>query len=450
MQINKKLRIQLLLQNSLFVLLLVVAATLLALLARGHFVQWDVTQNNRNSLAQASLNTLKQLQGPVTITAYATQQDPRTGDVRQLIHNFFRPYQLAKPDLRLEFIDPTEQPKLAAGANIQINGEMVVKYGDRSEHLTELKEQTFTNMLMRLARAQERRVMQLEGHGERKLNGTANHDLGEFGKQLAAKGFKTGTANLAVAQDIPDNTSLLVVTQPQTDLLPGEIDKLERYLDKGGNLLWLVDPEPLHGLQALAQTLGIGLTPGVVIDPAAQQLNAPATWALAAFYGDHPITRNFNLITVFPMARELVIKVSKDWNAVSLINVAQRGWVETGKLDQSVRFDKGKDTPGPVTVALALSRNKNQREQRVVVVGSGVFLANAFLGNGGNLDLGINIINWLAGDENLITLQPRATRDSDLRLDKTLLTLITAGFLIALPLLFLAAGGAIWWRRRKS
>ena len=368
MQINKKLRIQLLLQNSFFVLLLVAMATLLALLARDHPVQWDMTQNHRNSLSKASLDTLKQLKGPLTVTAYATQQDPRMGDVRKLIHDFFRPYQLAKPDLRLEFIDPTEQPKLAAGANVQINGEMVVKYGDKSEHLTELKEQTFTNMLMRFARAQERLVMQLEGHGERKLNGQANHDLGEFGKQLAAKGFQTGTANLAVAQDIPDNTGILVITQPQTDLLPGEIDKLKLYLDKGGNLLWLVDQEPLHGLQALAQTLGIGLTPGVVIDPAAQQLNASATWALAAIYGEHPITRNFNLITVFPLARELVIKENTGWKVVSLINVAQRGWVETGKLDQSVRFDQGKDTPGPVTVALALSRQKDQREQRAVSV----------------------------------------------------------------------------------
>lgn len=449
MQINKKLRTRLLLQNSLFVLLLVAAVVLLSLLARDHRLQWDISQNGRNSLTQASLDVLKQLHGPLTITAFATPQDARFGDVRKLIRNFMLPYQRAKPDIQLEFVDPAEQPKLARAAAVQVNGEMVVKFGAKSEHLTALNEQTFTNLLMRLARAQQRLVMQLEGHGERKLDGKANYDLGEFGKQLAAKGFQTASLNLALVQEAPANASVLVVTQPQVDWFPGETAKLITYLDKGGNLLWLVDPEPLHGLQALAAMLQLKLTPGVVIDPAAQQLNAPATWALATSYGKHPITKDFNLITVFPFARELRVNQNQDWLSTNLIEVAQRGWVETGKLDETARFDKKHDASGPVTIGVALVKQLKGREQRVVIIGSGAFLANSYLGNAGNLDLGVNIINWLVQDENLITIQPRATLDSNLNLGKTALTVISVGFLIALPLIFLVAGGVIWWRRRK-
>ena len=69
-----------------------------------------------------------------------------------------------------------------------------------------------------------------------------------------------------------------------------------------------------------------------------------------------------------------------------LVDVAPRGWVEMGKLDGSIAFDKARDVPGPVTIAVALERTVGDRVQRVVVVGNGHFLSNQFLGNGGNLE----------------------------------------------------------------
>lgn len=451
MQTSKQLRIQLALQNGLFVVLFLALVALLGYGAREYRTQWDLTQNNRNSLSQASIDTLMQLKGPLTITAYAgAAQDPRLGDVRKLIRDFLAPYQRQKPDLALNFIDPTEQPKLTQAAGIQLNGEMVVEFGKKSEHLTTLNEQDLANLFMRLARSGEKLVMYLDGHGERKLDGFANHDLGEFGKQLAIKGFKTGSLNLALAQDVPANAVILVIATPQVDLLKGEVEKIRAYLDKGGNLLWLIDQEPLHGLQPIAEKLGLILSSGIVIDPAAQQLKAPPTWALGASYGPHPVTRNFSLITVFPFARQIGVNdMNKEWKSVSLVDTAQRGWVETGKLEGNIAFDQARDIPGPVSIAAALTRSVNDREQRVVVIGSGAFLANTFLGNGGNLDFGINIINWLARDEHLVTVQPRATIDSNLTLSKTASLVIIVCFLFVLPLGLLAAGGIIWWRRRR-
>jgi hypothetical protein len=89
------------------------------------------------------------------------------------------------------------------------------------------------------------------------------------------------------------------------------------------------------------------------------------------------------------------------------------------------------------------------REQRIAVIGSGNFLANTYLGSGNNLDFGINLVNWLTGDENLVTIQPRATLDSTLILTESMLIIIAGGFLIVLPLVFLTSGVVIWWRRGR-
>jgi ABC-type uncharacterized transport system involved in gliding motility auxiliary subunit len=436
-------------QNGLFVVLFLATVGLLAYFAHSYQRQWDITQNTRNSLSEATLNTLRQMPGALTITAYATAQDPRLGDVRKLIRDFLAPYQRAKPDLALKFVDPSEQPQAARAAGVEINGEMVVEYGGRSEHLTALNEENVANLLMRLARGGERLIMYLDGHGERKLDGGANHDLGDFGKQLQLKGFRTLSLNLALAQDVPANARLLVIASPRVDVLPGEVAKLKRFVEKGGNLLWLIDQEPLHGLQPLAEQLGLVLTPGTVVDPSAQEQKAPPTWALGAAYPQHAITRGFNLITVFPFARQIGIMEGRDWHATPLIEVAPRGWVENGPLDGSIAFDKSSDIPGPITIGLALERAVEDRGQRVVVIGSGHFLSNSYLGNGGNLDLGVNIVNWLAGDEKLVTIQPKATIDSSLALSRTSAAVIALGFLVALPLLLLGAGALTWWRRRK-
>jgi ABC-type uncharacterized transport system involved in gliding motility auxiliary subunit len=229
-----------------------------------------------------------------------------------------------------------------------------------------------------------------------------------------------------------------------------EVQKIRQYLLQGGNLLWLIDPEPLRGLQPVAELLGLVLGPGTVVDPDAARLTVSPAVAIAANYGRHAITDNFRLNTVFPFARRIGVNENNEWRASQLVEVAPRGWVEMGRLDDKISFDKTRDIPGPVNIAVALERNVNDRAQRVVVIGNGNFLANTYLGSGGNLDLGVNIINWLAGDDALIAIQPRPSLDSGLELGRGAQYLILFGFLILLPLAFVSAGLVIWWRRRKA
>jgi ABC-type uncharacterized transport system involved in gliding motility auxiliary subunit len=460
MEVTPKLRNRLLMQNGIFVVLLVALAALIAFFARDYRAEYDLTQSSRNTLSQQTRDMLGKL-GPIKVTVFATRQ----AEVRKPVQEFLAPYQRVKPDLTVTLVDPREEPKLAQAAGIRADGESVIELNQKSEHLTEYNEQSFVNVLMRLARSGERLAMALDGHGERRLSGVANHDLGEFGKQLGARGFKTNALNLAIAQEVPANASMLLIANPQVDLQPGEVQKIKQYVQKGGNLLWLIDTEPLHGLQPIAETLGLILGPGTVVDPDAARVNAAPTIAVSSGYGRHPITDNFRLNTVYPFARQIGVNEksseggdkgadkageSGDWKIARLVEVAPRGWVEMGKLDGPLTFDKTRDVAGPVNIAVALERPVGDRAQRVVVVGNGHFLSNQFLGNGGNLELGVNMVNWLSGDDALITIQPRPVRDSNLELSRASQYVILFGFLIFLPLAFISTGILVWWRRRKA
>jgi ABC-type uncharacterized transport system involved in gliding motility auxiliary subunit len=85
----------------------------------------------------------------------------------------------------------------------------------------------------------------------------------------------------------------------------------------------------------------------------------------------------------------------------------------------------------------------------VVVLGDGDFLSNTYLGNGGNLDLGMNVINWLAEDDSLIAIHVKAAPDRTLHLSDPALATLGGSFLLALPAILLGGGWIIWFRRRR-
>ncbi len=432
-------------KSSLFLLLLLATTGGLYSLAVRFPAHWDLTRNALNSLSPASEQVLAQLKGPLTITVYAADLDAQKGEVRKLVGEFIALYQRYKSDLRLVFVDPVKQPEATRHSGIRGNGEMVVEYGGRREHLATLNEQTLTSALLRLARGREQLLMVVSGHGERKLDGAANHDLGEFGKRLQQNGYRIAPLNLAIAPDVPENAGVLVLTHPQTRLFPGEVAKLLHFVERGGNLLWLLDAEPLRGLEVLADALGLVLPPGIVIDPAAQEMNAPRDWTLGVGYPPHPVTRDFDLITVFPQARALETETESEWQRQILVEGARQGWISK---KPGARFDPQRDVAGPVALALSLQRQTGGHEQRILVVGSGAFLANAYSGNGGNLDLGVNMLNWLAGEERLISIIPPTAQDAKLVLSRHQLTLASLILLVLFPLLLITAGGGLWWRRR--
>ena len=464
MKINRKFRWQLLAQNWMFVLVFLALVVMLGYLSSQYRWAKDITQANRNILTQGSVNVLKQMQGDINITVYATNDDANNGDTfRKGMLDFVARYQREKKNVFIKFVNPSEEPKLAQEAGVKVDGETIVEYNKRSEHVTPpFAEQEMTNLLVRLSRTNNQPVMYLDGHGERLLQGLKNHDLGEFGKQLESKGFKFANPDLTIAQAVPANGAMLVIAAPQVDISGVEAKKIKAYIEAGGNVLWLLDDDNLHGLQEVAEYLGIKVSPGIVVDRAAEQYGADPKMAFASLYGDHVITRNFMLRTVFPEAHQIDGQASDDlgWKVGRLIDVAPNGWLESDKIpagaqNLKVRFDQGKDKAGPINVGVALERTYGKKGQRVVVIGNANFLANTFITNGGNLDLGINIINWLAGDDRLITIQPMPLKDINVTIPandqgRLVAWSVFHAFQYFIPVGLFVAGLFLWWKRRKA
>ena len=101
-------------------------------------------------------------------------------------------------------------------------------------------------------------------------------------------------------------------------------------------------------------------------------------------------------------------------------------------------------------MAQALSRQLGDREQRIVVIGDGDFLANSYISNAGNLDLGLALSRWLVGDNQMIGIPAPQASDSELHLSRLAIGIIGIGSLIVLPLLLLSGGGLMAWRRNRA
>jgi len=447
MRASSQSRRQLRLASTGFIVLSLLAAGMVLWLSRDYHLQFDWTHGARNTLSEASRNLLATLDKPLTVTAFASEQ----GGLRKRIDDFVGRYRQYKPDVVLDYVDPNIDPARVRAANVRIDGELVLEYNGRRENLNQLTEEAFTNALARLGRGGERWVVFVSGHGERSPERPANHDLSTWAEQLNKRGLKTRAITLGNTA-IPQNTSVLVIAGPRARLLAGEVKQIEQYLARGGNLLWLADPGALHGLERVAEMLGVEFQRGVIVDPSSQ-LTTGATPALIVVpperYGTHPVVQGFDLTTLFPETAGLSVQAPKDWEQRTILDTDHQAWSETGPLAGRIRFDAGQDIRGPVVFASALTRKQETREQRVAIVGDGDFLSNAFIGNGGNLDLGMNLVNWLGADDAYINVPTLTAPDLQLSLSTTAQIVIFLTFLVVIPLGLLAGGVTIWWRRRK-
>lgn len=430
----------------------------------------DWTANKRNTLTEASVQLLDSLADPVTFYVFA----PSGADTRRAVEEDLGKYLREKQDIRVEYVDPSASPQKVREFNINFIGEVVVEYQGRRENLRATTEQSITTALQRLSYSGEQFVVFLEGHGERATAGEGPDSYARFAQALRDKGLKVQGLNLVQNPSIPDNTSVLVIAAPTAKLFDGEVGLIREYVKNGGNLLWLADPDFPAGIEPLAQDLGIEWQNGYAILPEYQLLGTGHPGFFAAIgYPPNPVTQGLDLVTLFPFVRSIAGDGAQGWTLQPMLQTSDAAWLETGDIEAgTVALDPG-DIPGPLNIGVSLTRpftplppddgedeqtasedetgddQPATRPQRVVLVGDADFLSDAYVGELGNQQLGLNIVQWLAARDAQLNIDIKKAPDTMLYLPGWATIMISAIFVLLLPLMLVGFGVARWAVRRR-
>jgi ABC-type uncharacterized transport system involved in gliding motility auxiliary subunit len=418
--------------------------SMLAFVSTRRHYRVDWSENSLFSLADQSLKILEGLNKPVEIKAFFRTSD-RTGIKTRLDE-----YSYNSPELNYEFIDPDQEPQVVRQYGIKKINTLVIESGPKRETVTDLTEANITNAIIKVTREQDKVIYFTTGHGERSISDETPEGLKQAADAIKEENHLVRQFNLAMRKSVPDSASVVAVIAPKTPFFPQEYDSLEKYVDNGGKLLLMLDPESPQSMRDFAARFKIKVGNDMVIDASGLgQLfgSGPGVPLVQSYDKDHAITKGFGLMTFYPYTSSVSAMDDKgDWNVTILAKTSAESWAETDYASGEVSFNANEDTKGPIAVAAVSQKGKST----VIVFGDSDFPKNGYFNQQGNGNLFLNTINYLAEEEDLISIRPKQPQDRRLTLTQADVSTIFYLVVIAIPLLLVILGVVIFIRRNRA
>ena len=411
----------------------------------------DLTENQLFTLSPESQKVLKSLNTPLKVWIFQGEANANLSEEELL-----QKYQEKSQNFSYQIIDPDKSPGLAQQFKGLSQGKLYRVYLDTKDKKqpirtvqegTSLSEAQLTDGMQSLQRNQIPKVYFLQGHGEYPLK-SAQGGLLQAVNSLEDKGYLVQPWNLAEKTVVPEDADAVVIAGPKRKLFPQEVTALENYVQKGGNLLILIDPEVDAGLDPLLKTWGVKLDNRIVVDGsgAGQALGLGPATPIITSYGQHPITQDFaNGITVFPVSRAIATVPIPGVEAVSLLVTSGQMWAES-EFNSELTFDPSKDLPGPFDLGVALTRTGGNK---LVIIGNSTFATDGLFQQQLNGDVFLNAVQWLALKEPpTLSIRPREAKNRRINLTPLTASLVFWLSIVVFPLLGFLLAGISWWHRR--
>ncbi len=421
-------------------------------------VQWDTTKNRRYSLAPQTKKVLEGLKEPIKIYAFYQEADPSRVSAEDLL-NLYKTASGKK--IEWEFVDPDRYPMKAQHYKVNTYNSLVLEKGERFEKVYLAEEEKITNALIKLTRDKKKVVYFLQGHGEHGLDSVQKDGYSEAKKAMENENYEVKPLLLAREARVPEDASVVIVAGPQKELQEQEWEALKSYVEEGGKLMMLLDPQGAPGATDFLSNYGIVLDNDIIVDRASRLLGGDYLVPPIVEYEPHSITRDFRqspYLVYLPMARSVKVaeKTSERVTAEVLARTGPGSWGEKDieRLRRGEAELNPEDIHGPVPVAaVATIRTKDfNKNGRILVIGDSDFVSNGAIdpNRSGNQDFFLNGLNWLAEEEELVSIRPKSAPSRPVMLKPGQWTMIFIIVVVAFPIAILGTGVAVAWSRRRK
>jgi hypothetical protein len=349
---------------------------------------------------------------------------PELNEVGLEVGGYVDELRKSAPKLQIDKYDRLLVPAIAKDAKVTQEGVIVLSRGDARETLvlgadpklaaSKLKtlDADFQKALLKVVRPQRNAYLTV-GHGE--LNETTDAKEGRTGKSirklLESQNYAVKDLGLGqgLGSAIPDDATMVIALGPTKALLAEEVAALGRYAERGGKLLFALDPEAKVDFSPLTELVGLTMGTSVLANDKApfhvrrRGNDSDRAILVSNRFSSHAsvstLSRNAQRAAViFPGAAAL----EKREGTALTIDFAVRSLNDTFPDDNGdFQFNEGSEKRSVYNLAAAITRAGDAKGEsmRAFVIGDADAFSDAALGNEANAIFLLDAMRWLGGEE---------------------------------------------------
>ena len=461
--------------------ILVIAAVLVVNYLVGYLsdrfvLEIDMTETNLYEISDETAQTLRNLKEPVTIHVMCPETTYESDSQLNQIREVLRRYEiLSEGNVTVNYIDPYSNPQLYEQYNALgdiSTGDLIVESARRYRHLTPSNlytlqtgddgntyivglraEQRLTSAILYVVSENVPKAAYITGHGE-------TTSLDSFETVLTNSNYEIETISImAEGEEIPEDVTLLIISQPTADYTDAEIDKIDAFLNAGGNAIisYASNTPTLENLERYFEEWGVSFSNELIFDNNRNLAGYP-------YYLLPEIVSVEGLTDSLPTNTSVCMPSCRPINTLFETN----GWRGTQVLMQSSSSSYGKsldeqidaleqaedDTSGPFNVMVMayqtnVDSNLNQTNSYVLFTNAS-FLADSTLDSDAFLNSTylLSLMNFISEDEDAVIIADKEYSDTTLVISGWQTSVLFWLLIVIIPVGTLAIGLFVWARRR--